>query len=138
MRVPTFKRQIDHTQAWLLGALGLDAGDPVSGLDDSAILNPDDVARLIAVETVARVFRAAAALDPADQALAARASLYTDEVAAARHCTRAMLDLDGDGVADATRRVDVVAAWLAGGRPGACRQNRRDHRAVLRDNLGSG
>jgi hypothetical protein len=109
VKVPTFGRQINFSQAWVLGALGLDAGDLDLTPDESAILNPCDIERLIALETVARVFAAAAALDPADQSLADSATHYAGEVAAARHRTRAILDLDGDGCADASRRVCTVA-----------------------------
>jgi len=109
VKVPTFGRQINFSEAWVLGALGLDAGDLGLTPDESAILNPCDIGRLIALETVARVFAAAAALDPADQSLADSATHYAGEVAAARHRTQAILDLDGDGCADASRRVCAIA-----------------------------
>jgi hypothetical protein len=107
--VPTFDRQIARIEAWLLASLGFDTTGVGLGVDPAAILNPDDLGRLIALETITRVLQAAAALDPTDESLKLRADVYLAERAAARLSTEVILDLDGDGTADATRRVNVVA-----------------------------
>ncbi len=106
--VATFMRLIDQVEVWVLGSLGIADEDPETTLDEEAILNPADVQRLIALKTIARAFEAAAALDPADESLASRAMLYRDAATDASGQTRAILDLDGDGIADATRRFDVA------------------------------
>jgi hypothetical protein len=108
VRVPTFGRQLNFSQAWVLGSLGVDVDDEGVPLDESILLNAAEIGRLIALETIARLLRLAAAHDPEDQSTADLAAQYTAEVSAARTRTRAVLDLDGDGVADATRRVSVI------------------------------
>ena len=108
VKVPTFERQMNVAQAWVFGALGIDMEDTEAVLDEAAILNADRVARLLAMETIRRVFGIAAATDPTSVSLAERGEYYRKEVWATRRQTRAVLDLDGDGVADCTRQVSVV------------------------------
>ncbi len=108
IKIVSFHRHIELAQAWVFGALGIDGGDPGLSLEESAILNPSMVAHLIALETIWRVLCAAAAIDPTDQSLADRAEHYGRLVSESRQQTKAILDLDGDGVADSTRRIGVV------------------------------
>jgi hypothetical protein len=108
VKVPTFGRQINLSRGWVLGSLGIEIDDEGLPLGDSILLNATEVEKLIALETIARLFHLAAALDPTDQSLAEMAAHYAGELTAARHRTQAVLDLDGDGVADASRRVSVA------------------------------
>ncbi len=105
----TFERAIDRAESWVLGALGLVDTGQVDDLDETDITNPEDVKRMIATLTIARVFAAAAAGAPADAALAAQSALYSTRVRETAHQTRALIDLDGDGLPEATRRIDVLA-----------------------------
>ncbi len=105
----TFQRAIDQAQAWVLGALGLVDTGQVDDLDETDITNPEDVKRMIATLTIARVFAGAAAGAPADAELAAQSVLYSTRVRETAHQTRALIDLDGDGLPEATRRIDVLA-----------------------------
>ncbi|UCD74701.1 MAG: hypothetical protein JSV91_13045 [Phycisphaerales bacterium] len=106
--LPSFGRIIDQAQAWTFGALGIDPDHPTRPLDESAIINPDPVKRFIALRAVRLAFAAAAALDPTSESLAERSSLYHRRCSEAMHNLNAMLDLNGDGVVDTARRIDVV------------------------------
>ena len=107
--VRTFERMIAEVEAWMLGALGIDPADPSLPLDETAILNPQDIREAVALRTIAQVFATASALAPTDASLADRASLYSQRAADVRRQTRAVLDLDADGIADAIRHIDVVS-----------------------------
>ncbi len=107
--VRTFGRMIAEVEAWMLGALGIDPADPLLPLDETAILNPQDIREAVALRTIAQAFAAASALAPTDASLADRASLYSQRAADVRRQTRAVLDLDADGIADAIRHIDVVS-----------------------------
>ena len=109
IKIITFQRAIDQAQAWVLGALGLVDTGQVDDLDETDITNPEDVKRMIATLTIARVFAGAAAGAPADAGLAAQSALYSTRVKETAHQTRVLIDLDGDGLPEATRRIDVLA-----------------------------
>ncbi|MCH8152169.1 MAG: hypothetical protein IH830_07335 [Planctomycetes bacterium] len=105
----TFERAIDRAESWVLGALGIgDTGSP-DDLDETAITNPQDVGRLIALRTIARVLASASALDPTSDSLTQRAAVYAARAEEATHQTVVRIDLDGDGLPEATRRIDVLA-----------------------------
>ena len=106
--VPTFERQIAEQQAWVLGALGIDPSHPETGLDETSIIDTADVEILIALRAIAHLYEVAAARAPTDDALAMQAAQWRTIERTQRHGTVVYLDLDGDGVPDATRRVDVV------------------------------
>ena len=107
--VRTFGRIIAEVEAWILGALGIDPVDPTLPLDETAILNPEDIQEAVALRTIAQVFAAASANSPTDASLADRAALYSLRAAEVRRQTKAVLDLDADGIADAIRHIDVVS-----------------------------
>jgi hypothetical protein len=113
VKIPAFGRQLSLSQGWVFGSLGIEVDDDGAPVDESILLNTIEIGRLIALETIARLLRLAAAHDPVDESLADLAVQYTAEVTAARQRTQALLDLDGDGVADATRRVGVVTLTRA-------------------------
>jgi hypothetical protein len=106
--VVTFDRQIASAQAWALGALGIDAHDPVNPLDENAVVNPDELGNVVALRTICDVFASAAARQPTEASLAARAAMYRERLRRAMTTTNILLDLNGDGVADAARRLSTV------------------------------
>lgn len=108
INVITFGRLIAQAQEWALAGLGLDPQHPTQPLDESAIVNPLPVRRLIALRTIMLAFEQAAALDPENASLAARALLYARRAAAAARQVSALIDLDGDGLHEATRRIDTI------------------------------
>jgi hypothetical protein len=109
--VPTFARLIAQTQFDLLQALGARPDDPSLPLAEDDVLNPEPLSRLIALRALERVFALASAHDPDDASLAGRSAVLAAQAADLAASTVILLDLDGDGEADATRRVRV-AAWL--------------------------
>ncbi len=107
--VRTFGRMIAEVEAWILGALGIDPADPTLPLDETAILNPGDIQEVVALRTIAQAFAAASARAPTDASLVDRATLYSQRAVEVRRQTKAVLDLDADGIADAIRHIDVVS-----------------------------
>jgi hypothetical protein len=105
----TFNRLIEDVEAFVLQSMRIDEGDAAQPLDAAAILNAQAVGRLIALIVLERAFAASAAQAPADEPLAERAHLYARRASSAKHSTLAVLDLDGDGIADATRRFSACA-----------------------------
>jgi hypothetical protein len=108
LKIPTFKRLIDVSEAWALGALGIDATDPIQPLEPSAIVNLDALKRLIGLRVVHQAFAISAAINPASETLKDRAALYAALLDQAKRNLEVRLDLDGDGVADTVRRLDLV------------------------------
>lgn len=89
--------------------MGVDADHPTNALDETSILNPGTVGRVLALLVIASAFEQAAALDPSDGSIGQRASLYRGLAERGLLQTAVVLDLDGDGIADSTRRLDVLA-----------------------------
>ena len=108
LQIISFARLIDQVQISMLRALGIDPDDPVQPLDVSAILNLGEVGVIIGLRTIQHAFETAAALNPTDASLAARAAMYRERAAQAMRQSAAVIDTNGDGQADATRRLDVV------------------------------
>lgn len=104
----TFARLIEFEHGWVLGALGIDPAHPTTPLDETDIVDTAGVERLIALRVIAGAYERAAAATPSDLALAQQASHFRELARRAAHQTVAYVDLDGDGVPDATRRIAVV------------------------------
>lgn len=104
--IVTFDPQIAVIHGLLLRSLGLDLSqqsiDPLAP-GESAILNPRDLGLVEALGTLHLLYTAASATLAPDSALAQRAAHYHERFAQARWRARALIDLDGDGLADATR-----------------------------------
>jgi hypothetical protein len=100
IKIVSFARLIDLQRTWILGALRVD--------DESAIADAAPVQHFLALRTIARLLAHAASLDPADGPLQQRAILAAQVARQAMHRTAVSIDLDGDGVAEVTRPLDVV------------------------------
>src|SRR5690606_38739105 len=72
------------------------------------IMNPDGLRHIEALGALAIIYSAAAALSGPDSALAARSALYRQRFNDERRSAYAVLDLDGDGQADTTRRLSLI------------------------------
>lgn len=97
------QRAIVHRQ--LLGLLGLERPD---GPGSDAVVDAAPLAHAEALGALHLIYAAASALSGPSSSLGARAVMYADMFARARRSLAVGLDLDGDGVVDATRRPALV------------------------------
>lgn len=109
VKVNSFARLIERTELDLLAALGVRDDQPAQPLTADELINPEPLANVLALRVLARAFAAAAALDPEDATLADRAAMYAGQANHAAASVAVLLDLDGDGEADATRHLTVAA-----------------------------
>lgn len=103
-QVITFRPQIAAAHAQLLTMLGLAEGSPGA----PAITNPGELRRPEALLALSMIYGAASVLSGKGSPLAQRAAHYRRLFARERHTWRALLDLDGDGLPDATRRLNIL------------------------------
>ncbi|MDX9911632.1 MAG: hypothetical protein RBS39_07370 [Phycisphaerales bacterium] len=109
--VMSFANQIGAAHAQVLAMLGLAPGatDPASGeIAEDRVLNPRELAPLEAAAALQMVYGSASVLSGSTLPIAARASYYRRKFDDERQRARAIIDTDGDGVGDATRRPNVV------------------------------
>lgn len=105
----TFRPQAGLVHSQLLRMLGIEPdAAPGAAVTEGSILNPGALAPAEALGTLHLVYSAAAALTGADSALAARSQMYRERFGQERQHAAAQLDLDGDGLADATRRLNLM------------------------------
>ncbi|MFG0246717.1 MAG: hypothetical protein ACF8MF_11785 [Phycisphaerales bacterium JB052] len=106
------QRAIVHTQ--VLAMLGIDAeGDAVFGLDETLITNPGALTRLEALGTLHLIYAGASAPSRASDRYAQRAELYRQRYQRERESVVAMIDTDGDGIAEVTRRPNAFVLGRA-------------------------
>ncbi|GIW74596.1 MAG: hypothetical protein KatS3mg103_1118 [Phycisphaerales bacterium] len=101
----SFAPQIAIVHRQLMGMLGLD--DP-QGPGPQAVVDPAPLAHAEALGALHLIYAAAGALSGPSSALGARAAMYADMFGRARRSLAVGLDLDGDGLVDATRRPALV------------------------------
>ncbi|MDX2148479.1 MAG: hypothetical protein SFZ23_13250 [Planctomycetota bacterium] len=106
--VTTFMPQIVQAHGQILRMLGIDSEAGTGQASEANIMNPGALARAEGLLTLFAVASAAAALGPAYAAIAQRASFFRREFEKERQRAAAILDVDGDGAPDATRRLNVV------------------------------
>ena len=105
----TFRPQISLMHTQVLRMLGIDPeASPGDLVSEASIVNPASLALAESLGVLHLVYAAAAALSAADSSLAARAEVYRRRFGEERQRAVARIDLDGDGLADATRRVNVI------------------------------
>lgn len=109
--VLTFAPQIGLVHEQVLRMLGLKSGATQGEeIGEDRVSNPRDLARVEALGAVHLVLAAASA--PGDgiwnEGLLARAKVYRERFASERVRATALIDLDGDGEPDASRRMNVV------------------------------
>lgn len=107
--VTTFAPQIAMVERQVLRMAGIEPEDSTPGIvTASAITNPGALTMLIGLGTLHVLYAAAGASSGANGWLADRAAMYRERFSAARQNARVLIDLDGDGIPDATRRLNVV------------------------------
>jgi hypothetical protein len=106
--VHTFAPQLGIVHAQLLRMVGIEPGDPESGVTEACIVNAAALLRLEALGALYLIYAAASGPTGPGSAQGQRAEFYRSRFAEERERAAVRLDLDGDGVADATRRFNVV------------------------------
>jgi hypothetical protein len=112
----TFAPQIAAVHRQLLRMLGIEPDLPAAPglLTEASITTPGALAMVESVAALHLIYSAASALSGPDSALGARAEFYRRRFVSERQLAAARIDTDGDGVADATRRLNIiqlVRAW---------------------------
>lgn len=109
-KVLTFAPLIARVQADVIASLGpRAAGDgDAEPLAPGTIINQSELANVIALRTLEQAFATAAAAGPDEAALQSQAALYRKRAEFAAQQFVARVDLDGDGVADASRALRVA------------------------------
>lgn len=105
--ISTFRPQIGIVHGQLLRALGIEPGAAESPTE-SDITNPRALALAEALGALHLIFASAAALVSFDSPLWTKARLYRERYAAERQRVAALVDLNGDGAPDVTRRPNVI------------------------------
>lgn len=107
----TFRPQMAVVHGQILRMLGVEPEDAREGaLGESAVVNPGALTRLECLGTLHLVYSAASAASAAGSSglgYAERALLYRERFSAERGRVTALIDLDGDGEAEAVRRPGV-------------------------------
>lgn len=107
VRIATFRPQIGVVHEQVLASLGV--GSAAGGaLDESSIVNAAALKRVESFGALYLVFSGAAALVGYDSVLWQKAQMYLARYGSERVRVSALVDTDGDGVADATRRMNVM------------------------------
>lgn len=109
LRIVSFARLVEAARIDLLAAADLGENDSPAAVSVNVVLHPQPLARLLARWTIERAWTQAAAASPDDASIAAALDAARSQLRHAWGRTVVVLDLDGDGVADATRRLSVAA-----------------------------
>lgn len=106
------QRAIVHRQ--LLTMLALDApGEDNFGINETMVTNPAALARLETLGTLHLIYAGASAPKRGEDRYEQRAELYRQRYQRERESVVAMIDLDGDGIAEATRRPNAFVLTRA-------------------------
>lgn len=107
VEVSSFGPQLALVHAQTLRMLGLEAsGSEISGPSEDDVVNPHDLRLVVALGALHVVYASASAAGAGE--LSFKAAMYRERFSAERQRACARVDLDGDGVPDATRRMNAV------------------------------
>lgn len=108
--VPTFRPQLALAHTQVLRMLGIEptATAEAGAVTEQSIVNARTLWLVTALSALHLIYSAAAALSGPDSPLGERAEMYRRLFAEERRLVAAMIDTNGDGVADATRRMNVI------------------------------
>lgn len=106
--ITTFGPQIASVHDQLLRALGIEPTNPNAQPSAADITNPAALARLEVLGALHLIFTAAATLSTTDDILRTKAEMYRDRFIAQRNRLAVGVDLDGDGLPEATRRLNTI------------------------------
>jgi hypothetical protein len=107
--VVTFRTQLEWVHRQVLSMLGLRPGVEATDerLSESVVLNTWELARVEALGALHTIYSAAGALEANDSPNNQRAAVYRRRFQEERQRVVAHIDLNGDGKADAVRRMNV-------------------------------
>lgn len=106
--VATFAPQIGVTHRGILRTAGIEPDDPVATVTEAAVVNGGALTRLECLGALAAIWSAAGVLAGDSSPALQRAADYQRRFDAERRRVGVKLDLDGDGVVDATRSLNTV------------------------------
>ncbi len=106
VEVWSFVPQIGLVHRQVLAMLGIDP-DGGGDLDEGAVTNPRALAKLEALGALHLIYAAAGAPGRGGAKFEQRAEMYRQRFSSERERVVAMIDLDGDGIADTARRANV-------------------------------
>ncbi|MDF1808920.1 MAG: hypothetical protein P1U42_04415 [Phycisphaerales bacterium] len=95
--------QIGIVHRQVLGMIGINVDDE-NGLSEDAVTNPGALVRLEALGALHLIYSGAGASGRNGQKFDQRARMYRERFASERERVIAMIDLNGDGIAESTRR----------------------------------
>ena len=102
VEVFTFGPQIEIVHRQVLAMIGIDGDDP-EGLGESAVTNPGAMVVLEALGALHLIYASAGAPGRRGEAFLDRGKMYQQRFSTERSRVTALIDLDGDGIAE-TRR----------------------------------
>ncbi len=107
--VMTFAPQIAMVERQALRMAGIEPEDAAPGaIQARDITNPSSLTMLVSLGALHTVYAAAGAGSGAGGSLTERAVMYRERFAAARQRAQVQIDLNGDGLPDATRRLNIA------------------------------
>lgn len=108
--VMTFRPQASIAHAQVLRMLGIEPADSgeSGAIIDSDITNPGDLVLVESFAALHMIFAAVSSLSSPTSPLVERMEMYRQRFATERQRAAALIDTNGDGIADATRRLNVV------------------------------
>jgi len=106
--ITTFRPQIRHVHDQLLRALGIEPTDEDAQVTENDIANAQALVRVEALGALHLIFAAAAAMVSDDARLWTKAKVHRERFIAERARVAAAIDLNGDGLPDATRRLNTI------------------------------
>lgn len=110
VQIYDFSPQRSIVNRQVLRMLGIDApGEEGLGIDASMVTNPGALTRLEALGTLHLIYAGASAPGRGEDRYEQRAELYRQRYQRERESVVAMIDMDGDGIAEATRRPNAFS-----------------------------
>ncbi len=108
VRVTTFRQQIAHVHDSILSVLGISESGAAEGVvDEDAVVNAGEFVLAETLGALSLVYASASALVDASSVTWAKATMYRQRFMRERDRLVAEIDVDGDGVAGATRRTNT-------------------------------